>query len=292
MDGSLRVQYQAVGTAAPRNWDMPVCQRVPDARRRVQLRVTILLEPYRDTGYYPDLAGPLLGDSNGIFDYADLNNNGQHDAGEPSEVFIDLSNGGEIYRSSGSRGGVASQAELDAELERANIAWAQACIRAEVIETRWHEAPETKDSVNILDDTQFSLPREDTIMIRVFAPAATEDVIEVFYVPDIYNAPFDPLGATSTPSSPRPGLGEKTFIYLKRGNPISYRTLAHELGHALTNRDHSGNNHAEFFPLGGNLPDTAVNQARRLPPATITDARTLRPAGDMQAVGNRLLKPF
>lgn len=44
-------------------------------------------EPYQDTGY---LDGTVtVGSGNGRFDFKDLNGNGQHDAGEPSEPFTD-----------------------------------------------------------------------------------------------------------------------------------------------------------------------------------------------------------
>lgn len=42
-------------------------------------------EPFQDTGYLPGNVGA----NNGRFDWNDLNSNGQHDAGEPSEPFTD-----------------------------------------------------------------------------------------------------------------------------------------------------------------------------------------------------------
>lgn len=43
-------------------------------------------EPFQDTGY---LDGGLVGPNNGRFDFKDLDGDGQHDAGEPSEPFTD-----------------------------------------------------------------------------------------------------------------------------------------------------------------------------------------------------------
>ncbi len=44
-------------------------------------------EPYEDTGYLD--GGVLTGAGNGRFDFKDVNGNGQHDLGEPSEPFTD-----------------------------------------------------------------------------------------------------------------------------------------------------------------------------------------------------------
>ena len=46
-------------------------------------------EPYQDVGYTDPATGLTVGAGNGKFDFKDLNGNGQHDMGEPSEPFTD-----------------------------------------------------------------------------------------------------------------------------------------------------------------------------------------------------------
>jgi hypothetical protein len=80
-------------------------------------------------------------------------------------------------------------------------------------------------------------------------------------------------------SGTAPILGDKTFVLMSSderalGNPgqvvsrpvdHAAQTLAHELGHALTNLMHIDAPRHTFFPIGGGPKDVEPNQYRRLP---------------------------
>jgi hypothetical protein len=47
-----------------------------------------------------------------------------------------------------------------------------------------------------------------------------------------------------------------------------------------------------YYPANTTFADNLINQYRRITLATVTNCRTLRPAGNMAGTGNRLLKPL
>lgn len=287
MDGRLRIQYQSAAAPAAQEWDLPVCQRNPEQRRRIELRTRIFNEPYLDTGYDHDgvPATPVIGAANGSFDFNDVNMNGMHDAGEASEQFMDISGGAVVFANAGARGGVVTPAVVTDQMTRSNIAWAQACIRFESVGITTVDAPTNAMGVDILADGVFDAV-DETFVTATYAPGATVDVVEVFYTASIATA----NAYTRTPSDLIAGLGENTFIYMQPGLNINFRTLAHELGHAMDNGWDAPNTQVIFYPADNTFTDDAVNQYRRVTDATVANVRTVRPVGNMMATGNRLLK--
>lgn len=287
IDGTLRMQYQPSGAPAPKAWDVPVCNRSPEERRRLDIKVTVFNEPFQDIGYDHDgnPATPPVGAGNGIFDFSDTNGNSRHDAGEPSEPFLDLSSGATVFGNVGSRGGVVTQAQVNDQVQRANIAWAQACITVTLVSTQFANAPTSLLGNDILADGIFSTA-DTQVVVNVYAPGATVDVAEVFFV-----APLPGANAvTQGPVDNIPTLGERTFTFIGPNLNISFRTLAHELGHALDNGFDNINPQTIFYPANNTFQDNAVNSYRRLIQGTVTNCRTTRPAGSLSATGNRLLK--
>jgi hypothetical protein len=302
LDGALRLQYKPGGAATSKTWDTPVCTRTPEERRKVELKVTVFNEPFNNVGYDHDAnpatppvgAGldPMTGKPK--FDYNDTNMNGQHDAGEASEPFLDLSSGAVVYATVGSRGGVVDQVHVNAQLARANIAWMQACIKIVSLGTRFVDAPRDGAGLDIFADMVFSGPgldapgTDEAILVAAYAPAATIDVAEVFFISPMMVG----NGVSRTPSDHIPGLGEKTFIYMAPNLDLRFRTLSHELGHALGNDWDTPNPPYIFYPFSAAVvTDDAVNRRRRLSLVTVNNSRTTRPAGNMAATGNQLLKP-
>jgi hypothetical protein len=82
---------------------------------------------------------------------------------------------------------------------------------------------------------------------------------------------------------------ENTYVFVWGNADVAYRTLAHEIGHALTNGPDSANPPYVFYPAWNPTTDTNVNSRRRMPSDTIQQARTLRPVGNLTATGNRML---
>ncbi len=74
------------------------------------------------------------------------------------------------------------------------------------------------------------------------------------------------------------------------GLDLRFRTLAHEIGHVLDNGFDNNNPKQVYYPANFTGMDDAVNTYRRITHATEQNARAVRPAGNLAAVGNRMLK--
>src|SRR5262249_481772 len=144
-------------------FELPVCNRWPDERRVVRVRAHTFLEPFID-----DETGTDYPHIKNHFDYADLNNNSRHDPGEPSEQYLDLSQGarqdyirGESGKAEG-RGPVASCEKIAEELWRANVSYSALCIRVELAGPILVEhAPLDPTGADILADGFVTAPEED-----------------------------------------------------------------------------------------------------------------------------------
>ncbi|RMH29230.1 MAG: hypothetical protein D6692_04480, partial [Planctomycetota bacterium] len=315
---------------------VPVTDRDPDKRRtlRLRLRVRVHLEPYLDTGYVqvtndPSTPGPIetiVGAGDGAFSFQDDNGNGVHDPGEPSEPYLDFSSGvlvntnpatggmpleewykpgNEAPNTNGNgRGPVASTATVLAELERANIAWAQAGIKVVIdggiiIE----EAPTGADGLNILSDGWFSLNGlviDAVATITSIGQLATPSVAEVVFtgpltfIGSVLNAagfafiPWlkDQIGML--PST----LKQNTYMFISPAISLGQRALAHEIGHALTNQPDTFFTPSIFFPSDEPAPDDlAPHLQRRILHSTEMTARTPRPTACLGCSGNMLVAP-
>jgi len=84
LNGEVHI-HNAFGKTEPRNPDSDG-DGLPDALEVGWRNATIIGESFSDTGYGTE---PVIGAGNGVFDWTDTNNNGQHDVGEASETFTD-----------------------------------------------------------------------------------------------------------------------------------------------------------------------------------------------------------
>ncbi|KFA94714.1 hypothetical protein Q664_01420 [Archangium violaceum Cb vi76] len=299
IDAHLTVWYNQPN-AATLQWRLPVCGA---ERRKLPLRIHVFLEPYQDVGFDDDgnPATPNVGALNARFDYADVNGNGQHDLGERSEPYVNLSDpmtdmvarSGDDPAVLDARGPLMPINDVWRELRHTDSLWSPACIKIEVVGgTILVEDAPSYNFHNILADGVMTEP-EISQLYRVYNASMTEDVIDVFYG-TTQNLGIAAAGLAFPPLYQTPAVphGEKLFTIIKSGMP-SYATLAHELAHLLTNTGDSAGNQTFFYPLNVPLtPLTTVNGGRRMPGWVATDARTVRPAGNLAARGNRQLKSY
>ena len=257
--GSLAVRYAPVGMPAVED-TLAVCGGSPVRRKTVVVRVIVFNEPFTDA------------DGSGGFT-----------AGDP---FLDLT-------LDGAWGPVASGATVTNEIERAKVAWAQACISVDLEpgSPRFQAAPLVA-GVDILLDGTVDVPGVDQApVIAAFAPAATFDVPVIFFGPPL--AIGIAAGLTLGPFDAIPALGELTFAFIDAFQDARVKTTAHELGHVLDNRGDAAQRVTIFYPFAVAPPfDDAVTNQRRISSATEIRARTRRTAGALGDVGNRMLKDY
>ena len=236
-----------------------VCDRFPEQRRILKVRVTVLNEPG-----------------------------------------IDLSGDGVINTVLGPQ--MNAMMHVDAEISRATIGWAQACIKVEqegII--RFLDAP-APGGVNIIADMLFQ--GMDDIAIAtdpIHSAGISPNVLEVYFVARIPGA----FGFTRAPECGIPQIGGNTFCFIGieelpptgPGGPhdIRLRILAHEIGHALDNLSNldGGQPPYIFYPFRARPFDNSVLLQRRIRHDTEESCRVPRlpdPAfyGD---AGNTLLFP-
>jgi hypothetical protein len=89
------------------------------------------------------------------------------------------------------------------------------------------------------------------------------------------------------------GQGEKAFTVLDPFDHHHFRVLAHELWHLLANRTDMATDDQFFCPsLNGSDNDLAVNTRRRFDATIREHVQRVRPAGELNFVGNSLRKPL
>jgi hypothetical protein len=299
IDGHLVLNYTPPDNST-QVWRLPICG---ESRRVLPLRIHVFREPFLDVGFDDD-GNPSTdnyGSDNGIFNYTDANGNGQHDLGERSELYVDLSDPmTDMVPRSGDDPAVLSAwgplipiNDIWRELRHTDILWSPACIKTEVVGgTILVEDAPTYNFTNILMDGVMTEP-ELSELYRVHSGSMTEEVIDVFYGTQ-QNFGIISAGIAFPPYYQTPALphGEKLFTVVQN-NLSSYGTLAHELAHLLTNTADSAGNPTFFYPTNAPItPLTTVNSGRRMPEWVALDARTSRPAGDLAAHGNRQLKAY
>jgi len=330
IDGEVEVNYVA-GNGAQVSASVPVTQREPeDIRRVLRVRVRVHLEPFNDVGYVNTMPDET-GGGNGQFDWDDENGNGVHEPGERSEPYADFSRlhegqpsfaRGDIFPNDmgDGWGRIAPPEVVAAQMERANLAWAQAGVK--VIQegpTIVEQAPLVPDPPNnapwttIIHDGWFDTNGiggvDGEITAETIGQQASFDVLEVVFTTAI-QAPGagDILGVAIIPSTSTflpPDLRENTYVFIGTDDDtpiinssaldVRMRTLAHEIGHALTNRPDSDANprppyiyFLSFADGPTNLDDDPEGR-RRIRHSTEFDARTEREPGVFGGIGNRLL---
>lgn len=286
IDGALAVELRK-GDARAR-FELPVSDRATEYRRIADIRIHVFREPFQDVGYDHDNdpGTPKIGAGNGLFDYADTNGNGQHDAGEPSEPFSHISGDGIRNTVLGSEQNAATH--VAAQLGRCNIAWAQAGVKvSQNGNILFVDAPLLANGNSILLDGDFDFGAADeTAMVNAYSGGSVVSRIEAFFTGSMAGI----NGLSRTPSDQIAGMGERTWVYMAPSLDIRLRTLAHELGHCLDNAWDNNNPQYVFYPANNTHLDNAYNQYRRITHDTETNCRTVRPAGQMMATGNRILR--
>ncbi len=282
LDGSVKAEYElSDGTKIPATVD--VCQRKPDDERKTcEIRIWVFNEPFEDRGFDhdndPDT--PPYGKGNGVFDFTDLNSNGRHDIGEPSEKYRDISSGakkfgrGDDPETKDGRGGVVSDAHVQSQIQRANIAWQQACIRiVQVGPTMFVDAPKNTKGNDILEDGEFDIHDDAETVYDSYKAGMIIDRVDIFFVADFpkkelanaiqYRVGYQPFSHD-----------DHAFIFIVPNLDIRFRTLAHEIGHVLADQADSDNPLYIFFPQTRPAePDDRVYRRRRI---TLDTAETCR----------------
>jgi len=220
--------------------------------------------------------------------------------------------------------GYASSNYVYEQVRRAKIAWSPACIKFEIYNINTVDAPTFEFQgmdFNIFSDQVLNDPDDTDIIIENYAPHASINTLELFVVPSIVRPTIvrpsendffvSVLAFTRPPIVDLDALGLNTFVFIMNRLPISNRTLAHEMGHALTNGlDVDCQPLPIFFPNKPgpgcestyNPDDSPFNRFRRFDRMTEFDARTDRaeahstpgdtssPPPRPQAPGNYLLR--
>ena len=292
----------------------------PMTPNTLRLRVHVHLEPYMDVGIPPGVGDPdpfgfPVGANNGVFDLNDLNNNGVHDAGEPSEPYLDLSVGVQVQVTNETplesfyhrgdeapsligdgRGPVVTNQHVADQIARANIAWAQAGIHIVMVEGPIiEEAPRDANGEDILENGWFDFTASEHFAMLSSITGATPSVAEVIFTGPIRVGNVVGNGLTSIPlihgSLPN-NLANNTYILMAPNLDIELRTLAHEIGHALTNQIDTPSPPYIFFPTSA-APTAAGDLApwlyRRVLHATDLTAHQIRSC--LSCPGNTLLVP-
>jgi hypothetical protein len=307
IEGKVRVLYRPAGETSDLGWNIDVCGT---DRRKVLIRFVVFREPFLNDGLdgipntHDTGEGNTGPDGNPAFDFTDTNLNGRHDAGEPSEKYVDISHGATILRSGAQAGvqdgwgPVVTDQYIDLAIDRANKAWSPACIKfVKDGATRIGNAPLDRvhhDDVLLDNNVTYEVtaadphPDAEEIFLSV-SPFMSTDTVTAIYagqLPGAAAVAFAPLWQDIS-------QGEKTFTIIDPFQPQRRRTLAHELWHLLTNQGDSVTDQPFFCPSQDpSNGDTAVNTYRRFSETIKNNAQTVRPAGDLSHVGNSLRKPL
>jgi hypothetical protein len=300
--------------------EVPTCGRAPEERRVLRLHIHIWNEPFVDIGFLNPLTGMEEGDNDYRFNYADLNGNGVHDVAEPSERYADISEGQSTFVAGGPgpllpdggvgvpeqldrRGPVVSRAQVLEEVAKARLAWAPACVDVQVLDIVEEDAPrDHAGRADILRDVAVTDFRtgiyEPGVIQDHYASHLRPDVLEVFYGPlEIAVQRQFAYGLTYSPSvQALVDSGAGTWVLMVADTPLDRRVLAHEIGHALTNRWDVSGPPWWFFPQQncdvGDNGDNDLHVMRRFPEPVRVAARTVRDAGPAHYgdEGNTLLQ--
>ncbi len=254
IDGGIRIHYQAAGSSRTLSYQLPVCNRNPEARRVVEIRARIFIDPT---------------------------------TGLPT----------------------ASPSYIQAQLDKANLAWAPACIKFQLTGGTATIIPAsvtptimtpTGPQNFLADGGNYGGQGDRMALINAFSPGARRDVFELFVVPNIATA----NAVTYGPFDDFPNLGLNTFMVMRSNlSPIA-RTLAHELGHGLGNTPDTHLRKHIFYPqrpwkntdptnFGYITDDRPIDNYRRISDMTIMQSRTERtvtPTPPRTALGNYALK--
>ncbi|OGP07843.1 MAG: hypothetical protein A2048_04520 [Deltaproteobacteria bacterium GWA2_45_12] len=325
IDGSVRVRFQASEQIGAIEKEISICQREPDQRKMVQMRIFVFKESFLDTGIrLPD--GNIVGAGNGRFDYEDRDQNGicNDSNGWECEPFADINTKNEnnkneifyldnltidMFLPSGVRNPIIDSS-LGSSIRITNILWQQGCVAIlpesiQIIEPPRNPGSEVDifyepGTVNIEDIT---LAR----IIREFRGQLLVEGLNVFVVPGLMIRADGQLmaGAYFGPDTMSefglPGF-EGGIIFVDNYYTVMSGVIAHEIGHAFDNLAHEGyppisseNSIFEkiyFYPYGKMEDLFLITSNRRLSSLAISSAHVQRSPGAFQTPGNRILVQF
>ena len=253
IDGYVKVSYE--NNSMEKTID--ICNRDPDERRVLEIRCFILKEPFQDIGYVLDWTNPNskpIGVGNGKFDFENLNGNKDEngfdifDFGEPSEPFLDYSCGeNEDFRrgedpyfnpDSDGWGAVVNPDYVLDQIKRANIAWAQACIKIIEIEpVEIIDIPEETLRNNWLSYQhlgRFDFLNDAELIFNAFNNDLIIDnqILYIFFNTDMIDENVRGI-AYDSKNTDFPHDGH-SLTFISAHSKLGYRTLAHEIGHILS----------------------------------------------------------
>jgi hypothetical protein len=309
---TVRALYEAVEGTVIEN-AVSVCH--PDSIRTLEIQITVFNEPYLDEGYIDPITQERVGAGNGAFDFVGKAPGVKHQPGVRSERYRDLSTyvrafqegpleegggrltkippflSGDEPRAINGDGfqGVVSIERVQAELLRAQVAWAQACIKMERVNIT--EPVDVPDALKRkMQLTGVFNTGDGNAIVDAYRSEMVYDILYVFFTPPMNH---HVEGETYLPSDSDGRLGDYSISYIAAGADIDpdLRVLAHEIGHTLSNRNDVESERYIFFPQTPRpFPDTDVNTERRLALETVNLCRTPRPPGAYHQPGNLLLK--
>jgi hypothetical protein len=246
--------------------------------------------------------------------WQDTNGNGVYDAGEP---FIDISAGATTFSTTGTRGLIWSETEINLMMTGLRATLAQTRIKV-VENARIVREPElnlfaqignatvpegTIGYFNAFDDlvTGATVSRDHAVIQARFRSeqlwndSDDDDVVDIYFVAPIKKGP-----STAYATQYRPGfvadqgllprLINQVFVGLDAAKDNCPTVLAHELLHQLTNRPDIPAPAHIVFPSDsfGRNEGSSELWKRRIQEATTIQARTLR--GSLTEPGNKLLR--
>ena len=304
----------------------------PDSVKVLTIQPYVLMEPFQDTGYMDPETGDHIGKNDGKFNFKNLNGNHDeegnpiHDPGEPSEPYEDHSAFPRQFDKRGKTvfepryfpgqhpsslngdgfGGFATQQKITKEIERSKIAWAQACIVIQPLETK--RIHHVNDGLELMADQGYIRGEENyPAFVEAVRDELAVDILPFFLTP---RYKWSLYGQSMIPSFYTTGAsGEDgseiyppfSFSFIDATKDPAYRTLAHEIGHALSNREDRENPRPIFFPQhyvfaqfgegedASPLPDTSWETDRRITRDARKECREYRDPSDWTSTGSPLL---
>ncbi|MFC1569052.1 hypothetical protein ACFL4L_02350 [bacterium] len=267
--------------------------------KTLEIYCYVMLEPFRDTGFDHDnnSATPDIGGGNDIFDYNDLNGNGQHDRGEPSEEYMEISNDDYFFRrgndtslpiKANGRGPVVTEEYINESIKRANISWAQAEIKILTIGGPDHLIHNMLNYT--LSDGYFDLPSQNrrnpndagivySTMKWNLGITMRTDILYTIFTGRFKDIDANSNGAGIMGIGYFPGYTfwpyAESFTFIKTREDQTWRVLAHEIGHILSKKgDILNNNKWIFFPQTPVYQDITIDRMRRITSETYNDCRS------------------
>ncbi len=285
VDGEVAVFYQPPGAAAVRDakLSVPVCNRDPESRLRLNVMIYNFSEPWIDMA--------IPGFQTGI-----------RDAAEP---FMDISAGAAVFGAAGTWGPVWTNAQIDRQMLHLRAYLAIDCIRVhEIGRTVLNPGPVLFRSLpgrmDALGDPMGNPLSADELAIHPAMRSAVNldaspnnDVVDMYMVPPLdagFAAQWRPGFAAGQPIPAT--VVNMVFVGLNSATANVPGAFPHELGHQLTNTpDGGGPPRYMYFPSLGAAPGDSTNHTtlRRAQQATGTRIRTT-PRPGVAAVGNNLLR--